>query len=145
MLITCHTMSQPCCLHMASRCVMTPHGHSLERLPYDQKPRSLPNVLGHPRLIPSVCWNFWCLWCRTIHAQRRQPCEKLRQPETPSMLMWRSCYSANRQVATVSPMALSWLSLSQMSLFPISLSPMSLSLKYVSLMSLSQVCALMAR
>ena len=72
MVITCYTMSQPCCLHMASRFVTTPHGHSGEHLPHDHKPRSLPNVHGHRRLIPSVCWNCWCLWCRKIHAQRRQ-------------------------------------------------------------------------
>jgi hypothetical protein len=71
--------------------------------------------------------------------QRRQLCEKLRQPETPRMLMWSSSYLVNWQVATVSPMSLSQMSLSQMSLSRMSLSQMSLSRMSLSRMSLSRM------
>jgi hypothetical protein len=111
------------------RCGSIPHGHNLRRLPHRHKPRSLPHDHEVRRLIPSVGWSFWGLRRRKNLAQWRELSEKLRQPETARMEMWSRSYSANRQVATVSTMALSQISLSLMSLSPMSLSQMSLSLR----------------
>ena len=133
-------MNQPCYLSKARRCASIPHGHNLRRLPHGHKSRSLPHDHKLRRLIPSVGWSFWGLKRRKNLAERRQLCDQLRQSETPWMWMYSSSFSANRQVATVSPMSLSQMSLSRMSLSPMFLSPM-----FLSLMSLSLRRAQMAR
>jgi len=132
-------MNEPCYLSKPGRCASIPHGHNLQRLPHGHKPRSLSHDHELWRLIPSVGWSSWGLGRHRNLAQQHQLCEMLRLPETHQISMWSSIYSANRQVATVSPFALSRMTLCQMSLSRMSLSGMARSRMTLSRMSLSRM------